>query len=210
MWGGTTDTAAALRGTCALALVDSTLPAQIVFTHLADLTADKEKLVRLEAVRAITSMGRAESELLLRMKLLSGDSETEVTGQCMSGLLELNVPDAVSFVERYLATDDDLRFEAIAALGSAPQPEATEGLIRCWEATRETAVLRSLGLSKHARAIDFLIEVAGTGPSSGASIAIEALAGSRFRSEIAGRLLQALERRGDRDLMKVFHRLFRL
>ncbi len=208
VWGGTTDTAAALRGTCALALVDSTLPAQIVLTHLVDLTADKEKLVRLEAVRAITSMGRDESELLLRLKLLSGDVEAEVTGQCMLGLLELNAPNAVSFVERYLATDDDLRFEAIAALGIAPQPEAVEGLIHCWKATHETAALRSLGLSKHVAAIDFLIEVAETGPSSGASIAIESLAGSRFRNEIAERLLQALDTRGDSDLLKVFHRFF--
>ena len=208
VWGGTTDTAAALRGTCALALVESTLPSQIVLTHLVDLTADKEKLVRLEAVRAITSMGRDESELLLRLKLLSGDVETEVTGQCMLGLLELNSADAVSFVERYLATDDDLRFEAIAALGSAPQPEAVEGLIRCWKATHETAALRSLGLSKHTSAIDFLIEVIEMGPSSAASVAIEAVAGSRFRSEVAERLLQALDGRGDKDLLKVFHRFF--
>ena len=209
VWGGTTDTAAALRGTCALALVESTLQAQTVLTHLVDLTADKEKIVRLEAVRAITSMGRDESELLLRLKLLSGDVETEVTGQCMLGLLELNTADAVSFVEKYLATDDDLRFEAIAALGTATQPEAAEGLIRCWRATHETAALRSLGLSKHSRAIDFLIEVAETGPSSGASVAIESLAGSRFRGEIAERLLQALDGRGDRDLLKVFHRFFK-
>ena len=208
VWGGTTDTAAALRGTCALALVDSTLPAQIVLTNLVDLTADKEKLVRLEAVRAISSMGRDESELLLRLKLLSGDVESEVTGQCMLGLLELNSADAVSFVERYLATDDDLRFEAIAALGTAPQPEAVEGLIRCWKATRETAVLRSLGISKHVAAIDFLIEVAETGPTSGASIAIESLAGSRFRIEITQRLLKALDARGDSDLLRVFHRFF--
>ncbi len=208
VWGGTTDTATALRGTCALALVDSTLPAQTVLTHLVDLTADQEKLVRLEALRAITSMGRDESELLLRLKLLSGDVDTEVSGQCMLGLLELNAPDAVRFVERYLASDDDLRFEAIAALGSAPQPEAVEGLIHCWKATHETAALRSLGLSKHACAIDFLIEVAETGPSSGASVAIESLAVSRFHNEIAQRLLQVLDGRGDRDLLKVFHRFF--
>ena len=71
-----------------------------------------------------------------------------------------------------------------------------------------TWVLRSLGISKHATAIDFLIEVAETGPTSAASIAIESLASSRFRSEITQRLLQALDARGDSDLLKVFRRFF--
>ena len=208
VWGGSTDTAATLRGVCALALVDTTLPTQTILTHLVNLTADPEKIVRMESVRAIAALGRDESELLLRMKLLAGDAEPEVSGHCMSGLLELSAPGAVSFVEKYLTAGEDLRFEAIAALGTAPQVEAVEALIRCWEVSKETAALRALGLSKHAPAIDFLMDVVETGPSMGASMAIESLAGSRFRNEISDRLKAALDRREDRDLIKVFQRLF--
>ena len=209
VWGGSTDTAAGLRGLCALALVDCILPAKQLLSHLVNLTADKEKIVRVEAIRALSGTGLEEAELLLRMKALAGDREAEVTGQCLLGLLELKAPGAVEFVEKFLAADDELRFEAINALGVGPQAETVDALIRCWKDTRETDVIRALGLSKHMSAVDFLVDVCEKGPSMAASMAIEALANGRFREEARMRVEAALAHRGDEDLQKTFHRLFK-
>ena len=209
VWGGSTDTAAGLRGLCALALVDCILPARQLLSHLVDLTADKEKIVRMEAIRALSGTGLEEAELLLRMKALAGDSEPEVTGQSLLGLLELKAPGAVEFVEKFLGASEELRFEAINALGVAPQVEAVDALIRCWKDTRESDVIRALGLAKHAEAVDFLVTLCENAPAMAASIAIEALANGRFREEARSRVMAALEHRGDDDLRTAFNRLFR-
>ena len=209
VWGGSTDTAAGLRGLCALALVDCILPAKQLLSQLVDLTADKEKIVRVEAVRALSATGLEEAELLLRMKALAGDREAEVTGQCFLGLLELKAPGAVVFVEKFLTADEELQFEAISALGVAPQAEAVDALIRYWKATQETGVIRALGLSKHPAAVDYLVDLCESGPSMAASIAIEALAKGRFREEVRVRTGGALARRDDGSLLKVFDRFFK-
>ena len=209
VWGGSTDTAAGLRGLCALALVDCILPAKQLLLHLVDLTADKEKIVRMEAIRALSGTGLEEAELLLRMKALAGDPEAEVTGQSLLGLLELKAPGAVEFVEKFLTAGEELKFEAINALGVAPQDEAVDALIRCWKDTRETDVIRALGLGKHMTAVDFLVSLCENGPTMAASIAIEALAKGRFREEARPRVMTALAHRGDEDLRKAFNRLFR-
>ena len=54
VWGGQSDTAGTLRATCALALVQCrSIPESELLAHLIDLSADKEKSVRTEVVRAI-------------------------------------------------------------------------------------------------------------------------------------------------------------
>lgn len=53
VWGGKADTAAALRSACALALLDcDAVGAAQLLPILADLLADPEKTVRVDAVRA--------------------------------------------------------------------------------------------------------------------------------------------------------------
>ena len=209
VWGGETDTAAALRGVCALALVDCILPAKQLLSYLVDLSADKEKIVRIEAIRALSGTGLEEAELLLRMKALAGDAEVEVTGQCLSGLLELKAPGAVTFVEKFLHAGEEMRFEAISALGIAPQPESVDALIRCWKETRETGVIQALGLSKHPAGVDYLVHLCEEGPTMAASLALEALAKGRFREEARSGVQEAVERRGDKDVCKAFERLFK-
>ncbi len=209
VWGGSSDTAARLRGLCTLALVDCILPAKQLLSHLVNLTADKEKIVRVEAIRALSGTGMEEAELLLRMKALAGDREAEVTGQCLLGLLELKAAGAVDFVEKFLVADEELLFEAISALGVAPQSESVDALIRYWKATRETDVIRALGLSKHMVAVDYLVDLCKNCPSMAASIAVESLAKGRFREDARVRVEAALAHRGDEDLLKAFHRLFK-
>jgi hypothetical protein len=52
-WGGRADTAAALRGTCLLALTDTTLGDLQILSYLVDGLADPDTLVRTNAIMAI-------------------------------------------------------------------------------------------------------------------------------------------------------------
>ncbi len=61
VWGGRADTAAALRGACALALAGCALDRITLLTHLVDLLADPEKPVRVDAARAIDQVSGFES-----------------------------------------------------------------------------------------------------------------------------------------------------
>jgi hypothetical protein len=55
MWGGHADSAATLRGTCALALADCQLDDLTVLRHLTGGLADPEKTVRVDTAIAIAS-----------------------------------------------------------------------------------------------------------------------------------------------------------
>jgi len=51
--GGSSDTAANLRGACAIALAGCALDKITILTHLVDPARDPEKPARIDAVRAI-------------------------------------------------------------------------------------------------------------------------------------------------------------
>ena len=68
VWGGQSDTAGALRGTCTLALVDcpGISDAELLAALLEPLT-DTDKTVRVEAARALGQVGGVSAALLLRL-----------------------------------------------------------------------------------------------------------------------------------------------
>jgi HEAT repeat protein len=70
VWGGSADTAAALRGTCALGLVRMNYAD--VMSELADLLADEDAEARIGAVRAIAYTGNPQAVPLLRFKARKG------------------------------------------------------------------------------------------------------------------------------------------
>ena len=81
VWGGRSDTAATLRATSAVALVQCrSLPETELLGHLVDLLGDKEKVVRVAAIQAIDQVGAAPAALLLRLKAVLGSDEPEVLG----------------------------------------------------------------------------------------------------------------------------------
>lgn len=65
VWGGKADSAAMLRGTCALALIDCRLDDLTLLNHLAEALADAEKAVRVDAVIALSRSGVPEAAALL-------------------------------------------------------------------------------------------------------------------------------------------------
>jgi HEAT repeat protein len=160
-WGPPVDAAAALRGACALALVACSLPRDAILIHLADALADPEMRVRIEAARAIAQVPGQDAILMLRVKAQAGDQEPAVIGQCFLSLLGIDPQPSIPFVARFLtAPDEDVSFEAAAALGECPEVLAVETLIARWRIEKSPAmkksILLSLGVSRLPEAQQFL------------------------------------------------------
>jgi HEAT repeat protein len=184
VWGGREDTATTLRGACLHALAGCGLPSFDLLSHLGGALADGAKVVRMEAARAIAAAGVVDGALLLRLKARVGDKEPEVTGQCLSALIGMELRGSVPFVAGFLGDDDlDVRMEAAAALSESKDGAAIAGLERYWGTLRETgdrrAVLKLLAFSP-AREAGALLQKIGADESDGlAGEAKELWRGSR-------------------------------
>jgi HEAT repeat protein len=205
-WGGRADSAATLRGTCALALTDCPLADIEILTYLGDGLADPDKLVRIDSAMAINQLGRPEGAMLLRLKLLTGDSEPDVLGHCFASLLNLGTSGAVAFIARFLkAADEAVRLEAASALAQSRDPDAIEILKEFWQEPLislelRRALLINLGASPLPEAAEFLLAAISAEPTSLAASAISALAASRFHTQLAERVAAAVDKRNDPEL----------
>ena len=209
-WGGRADTAAGLRGACALALVDARLPDLEILSRLTDTLADPDKLVRIDGARAIEQLNREEGALLLRLKALVGDVDPDVQGQCFTSYLSLAADDAVSFVARFLnAPSDDVQLEAASALAQCRELEAIRILREYWRDRVRSddlrrALLIALGASPLMDAADFLIDVVHRESIELGMMAIPALANGRYRKEVRPRVTAIVEGRDSPRLTAVF------
>jgi hypothetical protein len=161
-WGGTTDTAGTLRGTCAHALVDCPgISDHELLATLLELFIDKDKSVRVEAARAIGNVGGPSAVLLLRLRVLLGDEpEPEVIGACFSALLDLESKRAIPFVAQYLEEGDDVSAEGAFALSETRSPEALTALTTRRDSFADDwfdgVLLSSIALSRLPEAMDYL------------------------------------------------------
>jgi HEAT repeat protein len=151
-WGGTTDTAGALRGTCALALVQCRdLASPILLRHLTPLFDDADLPVRINAARAIEQVGSDSAALLLRLRaelgLIGRDNEDpDLLAACIGGVLRLDGIPALPWVAAFLARQDELSNEAAFVLAEHRSIEALTYLQKAFTAAsvsrRDTADLR--------------------------------------------------------------------
>jgi hypothetical protein len=163
-WGGTSDTAATLRGTCALALVQCReLSSHRLLLLLIPVLADKEASVRVNVVRAIEQVGIDSSALLLRMLAELASNAPEVLGACYSGVLAIEGASALDWVARFLRPEDDAAAEAAMAIAGTRSPEAFRLLQTTFDAARDpwfrTTVLMAIALTRQQEATDWLIEL---------------------------------------------------
>ncbi len=100
VWGGAVDTAADVRASCAMGLAASGDPRALI--ALVDLLADPEHAARGGAARAIACTEPLAAEAVLRTKVLLGDDEPDVIGECLRGLLDLEPDASPAFVARLL------------------------------------------------------------------------------------------------------------
>jgi HEAT repeat protein len=203
VWGGQQDTAQTLRGICLLALAAcNDMPRAQILRLLVDSMADKEEVVRIEAVRAVAEMDGEEATLVLRLKARLGDREPPVTGQVFDSLLRLERDAALALVAEFLEGADDVREEAALALGSSRMAGAVEILLQALPRARDPyfrkTLLRALSASRQEKAIEFLLGLIREGISADADGAVEALELHRDSAEIRAAMEAARNERGKR------------
>ncbi|MHB1456637.1 MAG: HEAT repeat domain-containing protein [Armatimonadota bacterium] len=178
VFGGREDVAANLRGLCALALTRISYP-DIHFV-LTDLLMDKEIQTRRTAVNLVSALGSERSELLLRMKALTGDEEPDIMGSIFTGLLAMATKRSIPFVAGFLSSEDPfIAGQAAAALGQSEDEDAFKVLRDYWKENTDLnftkPLLLAIGLTRRDTAFHLLLEVVADGGKNSALAAIEAL-----------------------------------
>lgn len=203
VWGGTADTAVDLRSSCAMGLAASGYSRAI--QELATLLADKEPRARQGAARAISCGNPREAEALLRFKVLSGDAEPEVIGECFTGLLSIAPDDCVAFVGAQLASANDaIRDFAALALGESRHSAALQELRDAWghayvAADMRAVLIRAAALHRTDAAFDWLVSIIETGSRTQAEITVDALSVYERNTKLSERVRAALAKRADED-----------
>ncbi len=208
IWGTEVDTAATLRGTCALALLQCTdLTREDKLWRLMRALTDKQAPVRIDAARALEQLEGIEAALLLRLKARMGDSESSVTGQALESLLGVEGETAVPFVSEFLTSrDDEVREQAALALGASRVPAAIALLIETWGKFRSEALLRGISASRQESAIQFLLDLLRQGPEHEAMAALQALELHRDSAEIKKQVVEVVKIRGSATLLRWLER----
>lgn len=197
-YGGPEDTAAELRGVCALALVRIGHPRTLY--RLTDLLADPQPGPRQTAARALGFLGGRESELLLRLKALSGDSEPPVSGECFAALMRAAPKGSLDFVARFLEAEDGAVAEqAAVAIGESREQGAFKALRthreNCTDFELASALLLPIALTRHDEAFEYLLGVVEDGPRVQAVAALDALRLFDDHGERRREVERAVERR---------------
>jgi HEAT repeat protein len=196
-WGAPVDSAAALRGTCAHALVDCPgLSDAELLTALLEPLTDADKTVRTEAARAIGNVGGVSAALLMRLRALLGKDEPEVLGAVYSSLLSLEGSAAVPLVAKALEEGDDVAAEAAFALADLRSAEALTALLARLREGADgwftSVLLSAIALTRLPDAIDFLLAMIARDARE-APQAIEAIGRTAPNAELRARMEHAVE-----------------
>ncbi len=196
-FGPPVDVASPLRGLCARGLVRMRHPEALYRT--VELLADRQVPARVGAVQVLGDDGGLAAELLLRLKVLSGDEE-DVMAECFQSLLVASPERSVPFVARYLNSDTEDRAEAAAlALGGSRLAAVVPILIEAWQSqvrrTVRRALLLALAMCRREEGVDFLITRLEEDPDQTAGDALEALKLYRNDDKVAARVKPIAARR---------------
>jgi HEAT repeat protein len=177
-WGGSDDVASELRAVCAMGLANTRDPNKM--RDLVELLADEQWPARAGAARAIAAVGSDAAALLLRLKILIGDRESDVISDCLVGLLDVDGAEALPLVESIAnSRDEALRDAAILALGESRREDAIELLKARFERTADPSakkcILLALASSRTESAIQHLIGLIRTGSAATADAATAAM-----------------------------------
>jgi HEAT repeat protein len=213
VWGGTADTAADVRATAAMGLVATGTPRALV--ALAALLYDPLPDARVGAVRAVAYGTPREAELLLRSKILAGDAEPGILGECFTALLAVAPEESAPFVAAYLHhADVVLRELAALALGESRVPGALDVLRAAWDEPvlaeeYRFVLIRAAAAHRSEGALDWLVQLAAESRVPLAEHVLEALALYKSNAKLAARIAEAIEPRGERVLDEAFVRFWK-
>jgi HEAT repeat protein len=167
VWGGSSDSAGALRATCALALVQCrTLSETELLAILIERFNDNDKFVRMEAVHAVEQVGSPASALLLRLRAVVAGDEPEVLGACYQGILHIEGTGAIPWISSFLAAANATAAEAALAIADDRSPQAfdalRERLLQEHDPWFQSVLLSAIGLTRQQSALDFLFDLIQT------------------------------------------------
>jgi len=208
VWGGSIDMAADVRASCAMGLAATGDPRALI--DLVALLSDPEHQARSGAARAIACTAPLAAEAVLRQKVLVGDAEPEVIGECLRGLLDIAPEEATAFVAARLDDPSPVVAELAAlALGESRLDDAVALLRERWEQTpfkrqRDRVLLRAAVLARTDAAFDWLLELVAAADDATAAFIVTELAVYHGNQALANRLRAAVEQRGDDALREVF------
>jgi HEAT repeat protein len=172
---------------------------------LAELLADPELPVRIASARALAYYGAEATMPVLRLKVLTGDRDPEVTAECLTALLKIGRSSSIPFVARFLdSADPTLAESAALALGESREPEALEILSQWWSRTGDQDLSRIALLSIAMLRIDeatlFLLSLIRDESAPVARDAIRAFEMYREDEALIGRVRAVAGERDDLDL----------
>jgi hypothetical protein len=212
VWGGQSDTAGALRGTCthALTICPGLSEAELLDILLEPLV-DSDKTVRVEAARAIGQVGGTSALLLLKLRVLLRKEEPEVMGACFSALLSMKREEAIPLVAECLEEGEEVAAEAAFALAETHSPVALAALIARRRKGADTwfaaALDNSIALTRLPQAIEFLLGVIEKDARQSAS-ALEAISrvntSAEMRDLVAGAVARSRNERLEQLLLQFF------
>jgi hypothetical protein len=163
------------------------------------------------AARAIGALRQPEGAPLLRLKLLVGDANADVIGECCAALLRLEGESSVEFIVPFLSSDNaDIAVQAALALGESRLPKTFQPLCQAWQRQREPAVRESflicIGLLRSSEACDFLLSLIQSNRLGGASDALKALRSYGNAGELRQRIEATINASGNDRLTKIYQK----
>lgn len=210
-FGEPIDTAADLRGECAIVLAQKYYP-DIYFLVL-DLMFDKEPKPRLAAATILGAVPSETNELMLRMKLRLPEADSGVVQKCFSGLLSVNAERSWPFVEEFLRSSDSQKAECAAlAIGESRDERAFDSLKAAAEENPSAEFRRiaflAMMLTRNDEAITYLVGQVKTAGQGTAILALEALSVSSDDTRMRRLVFEAADSRQNRQIDDAFSRFF--
>lgn len=210
-FGPPVDAAAKLRAISALALVRTAHRAAL--DEVVSLLVDQWPQARVGAVRALAANGGEAGTLLLKLKILTGESEPDVLAECFSGLLKRGPERSLPLIAGFIESEDVAVAEAaLLALGSSRLPEALELLKARWERTAggplRKIVLVAIGMIRSDAAVEFLLALLAECNPATAKDVLAALALFRDNDKVRSRVESVVAGRNEEDVSEIFGQQF--
>lgn len=210
-FGPPVDAAAKLRAISALALGRTHHPAAL--DEIVCLLVDEWPEARIGGVRALTVNGGSAGALLLRLKVLSGESHPDVLAECFAGLLATAPERSLPLVGGFIDSEDTaVREAALLALGSSRLSGALELLKARWDSTRGGPLRKTLLLAiatiRSDEAIEFLLTLLAVCPPAIAKDVIAALAFFRNNDKVRSRVESVVKQQNDESVEEFFRQEF--
>jgi hypothetical protein len=210
-FGPPVDAAAKLRAISALALARTRHPAAL--DEIVPLLVDKWPEARIGAIRAMAVNGGSAGALVLKLKILTGESEPEVLAECFSGLLAAAPERSLPLVAGFIDSEDLAVAEAaLLALGSSRLPEALDLLKSKLERTAGGPLRRTLLLAiamiRSDAAIEFLLALLAECTPAMTTDVMAALAFFRNNETVRSRVESVVARRNEKSVNEIFRQEF--